>query len=239
MKLIFTIDGDGDLLLKTGQKVTFKDPLVKKKVPSEIKIPIASSLGISPNAIFKALKKFVGDEIKKGELIAEHKSLITTKHYKSEHDGIIKEINHEEGVIVIETLSNVDDIIFSFFQGQVINVENREITLEIEKYKEFEIQSISEDFGGELLHVSSETFIKLSEDEVKNKIVSSEKLLPYEQIKLETLGANGFITLKATTESKSVPAVVLKNNNDLDTIKSTKFPYCLISKKHNKIYIYV
>lgn len=239
MHLVFTVDSNSDLMVKKGQKVNFNDPLTTKKSPKEVKIPLSSILKISSDSIFKSLKKFVGDQVKKGELIAEYKGILSTKRYHSEFEGIIKEINHNEGIVIIETLSEENNTKHAFFKGDIININEKEITLEVANFKEYPLEKTTDDFGGETLLIDKDILNDISEDIVNGKIIITEKITPYQRVKIEALGGKGFIVLTSEHEEIPHPVAILKQAQDLEKIKKIEFPYCIVSKKNNKIYFYV
>ena len=239
MRLTFAINADCELLLKKGQKVNFKDPIAKKKTSQEISIPLSSILNVSPSAIFKSLKRFAGEKVKKGEVIAESKGILSKKHYRSEVDGIIKEINHQDGVVIIETDSDEEDTHFAFFKGEVVDIKENEITVEVENYKEFTLKEVSGDFGGEILIITKEDLNSISDEIVKDKIVFTEVASSYEQVKLEALGVKAIVTAYPCDEKAASLFATLNQPQDLGKIKKVEFPYCIVSKENNKIYIYV
>src|SRR3990167_9049048 len=104
MTISFSLSLKDKPLIKVGQEVDFTTPLIKKGAQEEKTIPISSALRISPSKIFLYLKKFVGDEIKQGELVAEKKTLFDKRQYLSEYDGTIKEIDHENGNLIVATI---------------------------------------------------------------------------------------------------------------------------------------
>ncbi|QQG44016.1 MAG: hypothetical protein HYW86_04090 [Candidatus Roizmanbacteria bacterium] len=238
MLLSFIIEEEGDILIKSGQTVNFKDPLIQKTKAHELKIPLSSILNVSPSSIFKSLKKFVGEEIKKGELIAENKGLLSAKKYFSESDGIIKEINHHEGTVILEVSSDQKDTTLTFFKGYVTNIKDKEITIEVQKYKEFELKKASGDFGGEIIYKDEKALSEVTEEKIKDKIIIVDKIPAFMQVKLEALGAKGFVFLYPYDEEISLPAAFIKQIQEAEKIKSSPYPYCIISKNHNKIYIY-
>lgn len=239
MQLTFTINVDCELLIKRGQKVKFKDPIAKKKLSEELKIPLSHILNVSPKAIFKSLKRFAGEEIKRGELIAESKGLLSSKKYCSEVDGIIKEIDHNEGLIIIETLSEEKDTHYAFFQGEITDIKKNAITVEVENYKEFTLNDVSDDFGGEIIAITQDELNAVSEDIVKDKVVFTETASSYEQVKLEALGVKAIVTANPCDEKSINFLATLKQPHDWEKIKKVEFPYCIVSKENNKIYIYV
>jgi hypothetical protein len=238
MTLTFSVDHDGELLIKTGQKINFGDPLVRKKEEEEIRIPLANILKINPKAIFKSLKKFVGDTVQKGEMLAEHKGMLSTKHYVSEVSGIIKEINHDEGSIVIEAEGDKAETLQAFFTGEIQGIDKGAITLKTQKNKEFPTQEATTTFGGMVLFVDSANIATLNEDDVQNKVVFAEKMMPYDTVKLETLGANGFVVQQSFGETKPSVGAIVTAIDHWETVKKGTYPYCIISGKHNTIYFY-
>lgn len=238
MNITFSLPFNGELLIKAGQKVDFKDPIAKKQAAEEITIPLASILKVSPNAIFKSLKKFVGEAFSKGDLIAEHKGMLGSKKYHSEFDGIIKEINHTEGTIVVETTSDKKDTEYAFFKGEVEDIADGKVTLKVDKYVQFELKEANNDFGGETLIITEKVLPTISSDDVNEKVIFAEKLQPYDQVKLETLGIKGLITLHPHAQEPSVPKAILKEIQDWEKIQKQHFPYCIISKNNNTIYFY-
>src|SRR5438067_2085971 len=105
----------GALLVKEGQKVDFKTPLLETPVSTTISINIASHLGIAPSQIFLSIKKVVGENIQKGELLAQKKTLLSKKTFTSPYEGVLKEINHEDGTIVIEISEEDNSVVHCYF----------------------------------------------------------------------------------------------------------------------------
>jgi hypothetical protein len=52
------------------------------------------------------------------------------------------------------------------------------------------------------------------------------------------MGVLGFVTLQDVAADLSVPHASLESATDLDQIKALQYPYCLVSKKNNLIYLY-
>ncbi len=162
------------------------------------------------------------------------------KHvYRSEVNGILKEINHEDGSITIEeTESNEDSLYLSYFKGEIDAIEKDEIVLRVNDGKNFPLKEASGNFGGPLyiLHNKAEVDI----DAVNQKIILAEKLSPYQQIKLEALGAGGLISCHNLPQPTRLPTALLKLlKPDLFTVLiDQQFPYCIIDKQQSTIYFY-
>lgn len=236
MKLIVKIPSHKDLLVTIGQTVDFSTPLLKKKAPKTNTVPIASVLGFPPEKIFLQLKKFVGDNIAKGDLIAEYKSFMSTKQYISEDDGVIREVSHESGSVIIETVSEDEDMIYCFFQGTVISIDDDRLELKVKEAKEYEIVQSKKYTGGPVSYQDG-THI-LPEDEVHNTFVCSNDIKPFDMTKLETLGACGFITLNELKRETSLPKLRLNEEHDYKDILKHKFPYCLVGEENKTLYFY-
>ncbi len=238
MIITFTLEGSGNFIIKVGQKVEFNDPLFEKKESKEVRIPLAQFLHIPPTKIFKTLKKFVGEDVKKGDLLAEKKGFLFHPKYHSEHDGIIKEINHHDGSVVLEIQTDESSTINAFFKGEIASLENNTVTLKLNAGKTLELRETSHTFGGSVLIANIKELPNLAEDEVTNKIIFTEKIAPYELVKLEALGSQGFITSHQYVQKPSLPSAVLKNIDEFESVDRKKFPYCIINKDNNTIYFY-
>jgi hypothetical protein len=242
--MIITINlPKNELMIKIGQTVDFNTPLIKKQKIEEIKFDISKKLNVTPGKIFQYLKKFVGDEIKKGELLAEKKGLFGKTRVMSETDGVIKEINHNDGCLSLTVTGQNSKTQAAFFKGEITEIEKESVKIKVNHGKEFGLKAAINDnglalfFGGEVFYFANRE-LSLTEDDVANKVVVSESLIGYVQVKLEALGAGGFIVLHHLHEKTDLPAVQLKNIDDWQEIMKLKFPYCIVDRKNNKIYFY-
>ncbi len=77
MNLSFSLPQNSTCLLKVGQKVDFETPFFAGRKSEDVTILIAEKMGIPPAKIFTYLKKFVGDTVKKGDILAAKKGLLT------------------------------------------------------------------------------------------------------------------------------------------------------------------
>lgn len=235
MKITFTIPGDGELKIKTGQTIKINDPLYQQSKTIDKVINLAKKLHIKPDKIFFCLKKMVGDKIDKGDLIAENKSLLLHRLYHSEYSGILKEISHHDGTITINIKegANKDDYCHAYFQGEIINIDNREITLKINHQSSFPLKSASQDFGGLVYFVKTQGFEKETVQDIDNKIIITDKLSDYQQSKFEALGAKGFVTVNPLPKPTTLPFALSKQ------IIICDFTACIVDKKNNTIFLYL
>ena len=111
------IEGKNNFLIKEGDKVDFEIPFLEKFSQSIITIDIAKKLDIDPGKIFRYLKKLVGEEIKKNQIIALKHGLLNSIKLVSEYNGHIKEVNHNTGKITINIDKNQKSTEKCFFKG--------------------------------------------------------------------------------------------------------------------------
>lgn len=237
MFLIITIPDEIKCLLKTGQKVDFNTPFFENKVVREETVTISDKLGIPQDKIFKYLKKFVGDRLEKGDVIAEKRGLISIDVVVSEYAGIVKEINHYDGSIVISTLTAKDSETKAFFKGEVEKIEKSKLKLKVQEVEEFRLKQATENFGGQVFYfIDPQKSIFATQ--TSNKIIVSEIISSYLKVKLEALGIKGFVSLKNPPPDSNLPKAQIKNSEDFNKILHLNFPHCLIDKQYSKIYFY-
>jgi hypothetical protein len=244
----FSITYEGELLLKKEDTVAFQTPLYKVNAKESISVPLAKLLNTEPSKIFQSLKKFVGDPVAKGDVIAETASFMSKRIYTREYDGVLKEVNHQEGILIIEAGTENNDYVHCFFVGEVISIEEEKdkttgmkkatIKLKTKTTKEYELKEASESFGGETVYSKDPIKSGLTADDVNQKVVVDEKIPSYEQIKYEALGAKGFISLHTLPEPSSAQFAKLTGKSDFEKIDEQKLQYCLISKEDMKIFFY-
>lgn len=238
MLISIQVPKDGEMLIKKTHSINFTTPLVKASRKEHKRIPLSSILGIPHNKIFDSLKKFVGDEVKVGEVIAEKQSLFLAKKYYSEYDGTIKELNHEDGSLLIEVSTDDKTEINSTIKGIVEEINKKEIMVKVKNGKEYDLKEASESFGGESFYCTGVDCQLISEDKVHGKVIIAEKLMPYDQVKLETLGARGFVTLHTLPEKSSTPWAKINKVADFEKMTDTFAPYCTIDIDKSTIYFY-
>ncbi len=238
MKIPVLVPAQADLLIKKGDTVDFSTPFIRNEAVEEIKISLASNLGFDPGKIFMYLQKFVGDEIKKDELLAEKKAMLATKQYYSEYEGRIKEINHYDGSITLE--SRLDQITerTCYFKGKIIEIEDQQIVLEVKQGKLLSLRESVEPLGGRVYFYDISLAASVTEDDIDGSIVVSEKIPSYDLVKLEALGAAGFVTLHPVEDDTSVPVAAFKQIADYETAVKQKFSCCITGPDHTTIYFY-
>lgn len=238
MTLAISLPEDYHLLVKTGQTVDFDTPFAEKKTVSEIHISVSTKLDIPPVKIFNYLKKFVGDDVKKNEILAVKKSFFSTKKVISDNQGKIKEVDHNTGEIVITTAGNKKNIILSWIKGEITDIKKNRVSIKVKESREFPLRKTTGDFGQEVFYLKNKDFQPSFTQELSGKILFGESLTSYLQSKTEALGINGYVTLATLPEESELPYAYLKSTDDVNQIFSLNFPYCLVDSKSSKITFY-
>lgn len=235
MTITYSFPSNIVCLVKEGYKVDFQTPLLEKKVEKELEINIATELGIDPKNIFRYLKKLVGEKIEKNDLLGQKKGLFSTKKLFSPETGIIKEIDHHKGILII-TVGKDKNKILSPLKGEVEKVNKDSLQIKVDKGEEFAVKNVTDDFGNEVLYFeasSSYDSVNLSQ-----KIIFINKINSYLQVKTEALGIMGYVTLEKLPEKTDVHSAIIKNLEDFKKIKKLSYPYCTVIAESAKIYFY-
>lgn len=235
MLIIISIPEDAKCLLKAGQNVDFDTPFLEYKTAIEVDINISKKIGIEPNKIFNFLKKFVGEKVCKGEILAVKKGLFATNKVICDQDGVIKEINHYEGTLIIKVFKDNKNINLAYFKGDITDINKNEVILKVKDGEEINLKKVSADFGGETFYYINDN---LNTHDVADKIVICKEINSYAQSKSEALGARALITLIKPNDLSNIPQAQVKEIEDFNKIIQHKNPYCLVNKKSSKLYLY-
>jgi hypothetical protein len=209
---------------------------MRKKDTNTTRVPLADLLKFQPDKIFMSLKKVVGDEVKKGDLIAEHKGMFSTKQYFSSVDGIIREIDHLTGSLTLELQGDSDSIIACFFQGEVDTIGDGFIELKVNKAQKMDTEEYRHYMGGPVFYIEDSDKL-LTEDDVLEKILVGENINVLDHAKIETLGAKGFIS-KTKIPLNGIHQIVLVNTEDLSQLMKEQYPFCITGVDNRSIYFY-
>lgn len=231
---------EGNLLLKIGDKINFGQPFFEKKINEKIIINVAEKLKIKPKNIFNFLKKFVGDSVKKDELLAFKKDFFSIKKILSPVDGLIKEINHEEGTIIIEIKKDRKKLIYADFEGEVETIKNNFLELKVKKIISDTIKKTAYSQGGKCLYLVDDLkqITNLTINEIENKIIILNEINDVLLSKLETLGAKILILNQSFKSPENKKIIFIKNINFWNKIIKEKLPYCYLDSFFDKIYFY-
>lgn len=224
------------ILVKKDQLVDFSTPLWEKICEETTEINIAKKLGIKPEKIFDYLKKFINDQLKKNEVIAEKKGFLFDKKILSPKDGEIREINHDLGIVTIGSLTQ-KQIIHSFFKGEIVSIEKPWLKVKIADGHPYLIKKTNNiETGGAVYYFQRNNLLTASD--VEEKIVIFDEIDSLHQIKIEALGAKAFIGAKPIPEATHLPFIQLKNQKDIEKIFHFKKSACIIVKNESKIIFY-
>jgi len=239
MKVPVRIPQNSEVLVKSGQTIDFSTPFHTKKEKKKMDIPLASILKFKPEKIFMHLKKVIGDHIKPGDLIAENKAFLSTRQYVSQIDGIIREINHESGMLVVELETGQDSVVNCFFAGEVAALYDDHLELEVKDALKCElIDECSHYTGAPLSYLSTEQAVLLAEEDIEDRFIVTAVILPLDHIKIEAFGAKAYITdTKKQIEGK-IHQHVVKNSDDFERVFRKKYPYALVGVDGKSIYFY-
>lgn len=231
MIITLTLPNNTHLIAKKGEIINFGDPLYEIESRKEIIINIADKLGIRPENIFRYMVKVIGDKVKKGELIAKKKDFIRSQKIFSDYDGIIREINHQRGEVVLAMDKNNQKIVQSHFKGTIEDIKKNQLKIKIENGKEFDLKDINQDGGGEVFYFKKESlFFSITEEQIENKIIVLENLKSHIETKCEALDCAGFLFLGGKMIS-NLPSAKIKNIDDYRGICELEKKYVIFSKE--------
>lgn len=127
----------GEVLVKKGDRVKANDVVAQTSLPGNV-VPfkVANKLGVPAEMLGNFLKIKVGDEIKKGQVIAETKGLFGTGWFKtavkSPIDGEVESISSATGNAVlrepripVQIKAFIDGIVTEVIKDEGVIVENR------------------------------------------------------------------------------------------------------------------
>ncbi len=238
MVLDYELPTDYKLLVKKGDLIDFQTSLFELKTYSVNEVNISTKLDVSPEKIFRYLKKLVGEEVKKGEILASKKNLLSTRSVISEFTGTITEIDHNLGKIILKTEGGSRQRLYSYFKGTVEDFDNKTLKIQVKDLKEFPLKSATTDFGGESFYLKTKDANYLTNDFIDGKIIIADQISSYTQAKVEALSVSGLVMLHALSDQSDIPFAQLKNIQDLEKIRKTDLPYCFVNAKNSTIYFY-
>ena len=232
MIIDITLDPGKKVAIKVGEKVDFSTPLYTSREKSEERIEVAGLLSIHPKRIFHHLKKNVGDRVILGDVLAEKKSLFTDKKITSHIEGVITEIDHIEGIILIETQKESQPE-RCWFAGYVEEISKKQIRIKIGKNHVVEAKYVERDFGG-----MAWFFSERADATPEYPIGIVERATEYSVAKLEALGGRGLITTYKFEGTTLLPKAEFKLKDSYKEAVSRQFSYCFAQAHHSTIIFY-
>jgi len=237
MTLSIPFPGNGKIVVKEGDDVKIGLPYFELSENDTLKIEVSKMLQVQPGKIFHHIRKLVGEEVKKNDILAEKKGFFSTKKILSPNDGVIREINHNEGVIELSVSSKTNRLLSSFFQGKIKKIDKNELKIEVKSKDEYKVIDPPRFFGGPVRYFKSADAGMKSED-IEGTMIFALKIDEVFQAKAEALGASGFITLPNKNLPIKTNTVYLKNEEDIEKILKAKYSLCLVDEKNEKIIFY-
>jgi len=236
MKVPVKIPQNVEMLIEAGQRVDFTTPLLKSSGKKTIEIPIAEIMRFSPDKIFLKLTKTIGDRIQQGDLLAEDKGMFGSKRYFSQIDGILKEINHMAGALLIEQDGGEADVKHCFFTGEVEAIYDGYLDLKVKNAHKVETQDPVEYIGAEVFYSPQEGALYVEED-INGKCIVTSELNPMDHSKIEALGARGVISVRKFP-SMTLTQIILHKPEDFEIILSKRYPFVIVGPEENTLYFY-
>jgi hypothetical protein len=224
--------------LQPDQVVDFDTKFDTKVIDQNIKLAVSEELGIAPKDIFLHLLKVVGEQVRKNELLAEKKTFLGSKSVHSEFDGIIKEINHEDGSIMIEIHTQVNQEESAYFTGKIVEIEGNTLTLDVKNMRSYQLKTANRDFGGPVFATDEVSLPTLHEEIVKGNVIFIDSIKPSDVVRLDVLEEAGLVTLHEASPSRGTNYALIQNPADWQHILAEPLRYCIVDRKNNTIHFY-
>ncbi|HLC94790.1 MAG TPA: hypothetical protein VJH96_04465 [Patescibacteria group bacterium] len=244
MIITLTVPQEAKLAISHGQHISFGDTLWEYTRYKDIMVDIARILKIPPHTIFHYLAKVIGAQIKKGEIIAAKKGMISSKRIHAPGDAILKEINHKTGTITLTPLTFDNNVSTSStttaaapFTAKLIEVGENSIKVAFDGGYGFDVEPPTYDWGGEIVYIDTDTHQHMNEQDINRKIICLKEITPYLAAKCETLGCSGFVCFSGG-KMATLPCANIVNEEDFDRLISAKKKYIMVSKIDKKGVIY-
>ncbi len=185
-------------IVKEGEKITPKTPIfIKKKEKSEEVLPLSNLLSVSPSKIAKYLKKKIGEEISKGEVLAQKRGFFSSLNVKSPINGKIKEIDIKKGTLSISFQEEDENKVYLPVSGHVSRVTSEAVELEVMGQVVTGQKGEGEDILGTFVFFKKEEVGLFDIDiDIEPSIIFCHTTNIDAIIKAEALGVNGVILVK-------------------------------------------
>jgi len=237
MKIKVKIPESADLLIKPGQKVDFKTPLARNASTRNVSIPLAQLMHFEPTTIFRHLKKLIGEEIRKGDVLAEHKTLLTTKKYLNEVPGILREIDHDTGSVILEQASDAFESICCFFTGEIDGIYDGFLDLTVEDSHLAALQEKVPYLGAQVFYPHTD-LSAVSDEDIDGFCVFLPKVNPFDSVKMEALGARGLIVTTKNPNITTIRQIILRDIKDFSHVGEKQYPYILVGHEPKTVLFY-
>lgn len=201
------------LSIKNGDTLIAGQIIAKRSEKlSEIRIPLASLLNISPKKAEKYLKKLPGDVVRVGEIIARKSSFITSEEVVSSVGGTVLSFDLVSGDMIVEK-SGEDEVseaseIVSPFDGIVTDCLENRVMLTTKDRGIIGLKGTGGSAQGQLIFVEGkgqgivageQITVDMIGNVVLGKLFTKEAL-----VKASGMGVAGIITLKINDEDVAI-----------------------------------
>ncbi len=236
--LTFSYSFGSPLTFTDHQRVDLQTILAHTTQSEGFRLQVAQELGIPNDKIFLHMSKIVGDTVESNEILATRKSAFGSKQIASPLRGIIKEIDHETGSLVIETSTSTSNVLLSWFVGKIERSTDDSVTLAVQRAEQRAVKDVTTDFGGTILTIKEEQLRELTEEQVADAVIFVPTLHPAEMVRLDVLGARGIVTRDNMKEKDDIASAQLATPSDWDTLTMNEFTHCIVDKKNSTMYLY-
>lgn len=195
------------LLVDVGEKITSNTTIAEEAVrEKEEIISVAKILHVKPVNISKYFKKRVGEYIKKGEVLAEKKSLFSSCVLKSPISAKLAGMDLKKGTLtLLRDLKDCARKVTSPFPGKVKSITKTYIEVEMEGEVYNAYKGGGREAVGKLYYLESDKLSVLDITlDVDGCIIACRSITEAALVKLEVLGAVGLILLKLPQEYTSI-----------------------------------
>lgn len=237
MNVSVKIPQQAEILIEAGQAVDFTTPLLKKNSKKTVQIPLSEILGFAPDKIFLKIKKTIGDPVKKGDLLAEEIAFLSAKRYFSQIDGVLREIRHDTGAVIIEQETQDAAQMNCYFQGEVAAIHDGYIELKVKGSHKAQTTEPVEYMGAQVYY-APEGGIPFSEEDVEGKCIFALEFNPMDHPKVEALGAHGLILREKLSVPGTIAQIILETADDVEHISKKKYPFFIVGPEENTLYFY-
>ncbi len=192
----------GKVKVKKGDKIKAEDVVAETLLPGKV-VPfnLANKLGITPNLVHQYLKVKEGDNITKGQLLAQTNGFfgLFKSSAKSPIDGEIENISKITGQMLlrepripIQVKSFIDGVVVDVMEEEGVVIENKSAYIQ-------GIFGLSGERTGKIKVLvdtpNEEVDISKIDDSCKDKVIVCGSLVSYDAIKkAQEIGVTGIIT---------------------------------------------
>ena len=194
----------GKVLVKKGDKVKADDLVAETSLPGNVMpLNIANKLGITAAQVMQYIKIKPGDQITKGQILAEDNGFLGLGFFKqsvkAQMDGEVESISELTGQamlreprIPVQIKAFIEGLVVDVIEGEGVVIENKSAYIQ-------GIFGICGETNGELKMVCTEPTQNLTPEMITpdcaDKLIVGGALTPYDTIiKAKEMGVKGIIT---------------------------------------------